>query len=62
MNGLVSVPVAQRKLLTQLDLPLQGSIAKRKIDIGIVNSDGINGPASNYRWSQIMVSTSNSSC
>ncbi|KAL7782027.1 serine/threonine-protein kinase Sgk2 [Trichoderma ceciliae] len=56
MDDLVLAPVPQRKLLVQPKIPLQGSTAKRSMDIGFVNSsEVINGPESRYHWSQIMV-------
>ncbi|KAI1463748.1 uncharacterized protein F4812DRAFT_446286 [Daldinia caldariorum] len=47
-------PTTTRRLLAQPDTPLQGSVAKRKLDVGIVD-DPKAGKAGKYHWSNILV-------
>ena len=44
----------RRRLVSQPDKPLQGSIAERKLDTGFVGDPNA-GPDSKYHWSQILV-------
>ncbi|PHH63861.1 hypothetical protein CDD81_5418 [Ophiocordyceps australis] len=54
----IPTPTARRKLLTQPRTPLEGSIVKRCLDIGFVNSNIIHkadSKDSRYHWSHILV-------
>lgn len=53
-EGCRSIPTHRRRPLAQLNKPIQGSTAERKLDVGFVD-DPKAGKDSRCRWSQILV-------
>ncbi|KAM0431370.1 hypothetical protein ACHAPT_005347 [Fusarium lateritium] len=52
------IPTPRRKLLAQPRTPLEGSVGRRSMDIGFVNSNISSNPESKdsgYRWSDVLV-------